>query len=66
MAHGGKRAGAGRPSQGLTRVNVMLDPGTIKTAQGIGFGNLSAGLREAVRRASRATPRPTGGGKHGR
>lgn len=41
-----------RKPQGLTRVNVMLDPGTIKAAQGIGFGNLSAGLREAVRRVS--------------
>ena len=48
--HGGKRGGAGRPSQGLTRHQVLLAPETVAKALKIGHGNLSAGLREAVRR----------------
>ena len=35
----------------MRRVNVMLDAGTIAKAELIGGGNLSAGLREAVKRA---------------
>ena len=34
----------------MRRVNVMLDAATIAKAEAIGGGNLSAGLREAVRR----------------
>jgi hypothetical protein len=34
----------------MRRVNVMLDEGTIAKAELIGKGNLSAGLREAVKR----------------
>ncbi len=51
--HGGKRAGAGaKPlhAEPMKRVNVMLDEATISKAEQIGGGNLSAGLREAVRR----------------
>lgn len=51
--HGGKREGAGaKPlkSEPMTRVNVMLDDATIAKAKQIGGGNLSEGLREAVRR----------------
>lgn len=51
--HGGKREGAGaKPLKGepMTRVNVMLDDATIAKAKQIGGGNLSEGLREAVRR----------------
>lgn len=51
--HGGKREGAGRKplkADPMTRVNVMLDDGTIAKAKLIGDGNLSEGLREAVRR----------------
>jgi hypothetical protein len=51
--HGGKRKGAGaKPLKGepMTRVNVMLDDATIAKAKLIGGGNLSEGLREAVRR----------------
>ena len=33
------------------RVNVTLDDETIERAKALGGGNLSAGLREAVRRA---------------
>ena len=42
----------GRKPSGMTRLNVMLDAGTVKAAKVLGFGNLSAGLREAVRRAT--------------
>ena len=31
--HGGKRAGAGRPSEGKTRYNVMLTTGNVATAK---------------------------------
>ena len=51
--HGGKRVGAGaKPlhTEPMTRVNVMLDEATIEKAKMIGAGNLSEGLREAVRR----------------
>jgi len=50
---GGKREGAGRKpimDEAMTRVNVMLDEATINKAKAIGGGNLSEGLREAVRR----------------
>lgn len=51
--HGGKREGAGRKpmkDEPMTRVNVMLDDATVAKAKMIGGGNLSEGLREAVRR----------------
>ncbi len=51
--HGGKREGAGRKpikDEPMTRVNVMLDAATVEKAKQIGGGNLSEGLREAVRR----------------
>jgi hypothetical protein len=51
--HGGKREGAGRKpmkEEPMTRTNVMLDEATIAKAKLIGGGNLSEGLREAVRR----------------
>lgn len=53
MVSGGRRKGAGRPpltDQAMERRNVMLDRATIAKAEKIGKGNLSAGLREAVRR----------------
>jgi len=52
--HGGPREGSGRPKQddaGKTdRYNVTLDKATVKKAKRIGNGNLSLGLRVAVRR----------------
>ena len=50
---GGKRDGAGaKPlhTEPMRRVNVMLDEETIAKAELIGDGNLSAGLRRAVKR----------------
>jgi hypothetical protein len=50
---GGKRDGAGaKPlhTKPMRRVNVMLDEETIAKAELIGDGNLSAGLRSAVKR----------------
>lgn len=45
-------AGVGRPVEiDARRVNVTLDDETIERAKALGGGNLSAGLREAVRRA---------------
>ena len=40
------------------RVNVTLDEVTIEQAKALGAGNLSAGLREAVRIAQARTERP--------
>ena len=53
---GGRRDGAGaKPlhSEPMRRVNVMLDEETIAKAELIGSGNLSAGLRNAVKRVRR-------------
>jgi hypothetical protein len=48
---GGTRPGSGRPAlEGGRRVNVTLDEATIVQAKALGSGNLSAGVREAVRR----------------
>lgn len=50
---GGPRKGAGRKpiaADAMERRNVMLDAATIAKAERIGNGNLSAGLRDAVRR----------------
>lgn len=47
------RAPPGRPVEiDARRVNVTLDDETIERAKALGDGNLSAGLREAVRRAA--------------
>ncbi|MDV7391888.1 hypothetical protein RZS08_11060 [Arthrospira platensis SPKY1] len=57
--HGGPGRGQGRkPLYGespASRVNVTLDEETIKQAKAMGAGNLSAGLREAVRIAQART-----------
>ncbi len=46
---GGKREGAGRPSIGVRKVRLTLDDATIKKGTAIGNGNLSGGVRMAVR-----------------
>lgn len=43
----------GRPSLGTRRINVTLDDETVEAARALGNGNLSEGLREAVRRIVR-------------
>ena len=40
----------GRKPSGMKRVNVILDAATITKATLIGHGNLSAGIRDALRR----------------
>lgn len=55
--HGGARQGAGAKSQfekPMARKQVMLDDTTVDAATRLGGGNLSAGLREAVRLAAQA------------
>lgn len=48
---GGKRAGAGRkPIAGIRPVRLTLDEQTISKGQTIGDGNLSAGVRKAIKR----------------
>jgi hypothetical protein len=50
-SHGGKRAGAGRPSLGpakLQRVDVRLTADDIAYLRSLGAGNLSAGVRRLV------------------
>jgi hypothetical protein len=47
--HGGKREGAGRPSIGGRRVQLTLDDKTIDKGTDIGEGNLSRGVRIAVK-----------------
>jgi hypothetical protein len=50
--HGGARPGAGAKAQfdkPMERKQVMLDQRTVEDATRLGGGNLSAGLREAVR-----------------
>ena len=46
---GGKREGAGRPPAGVRRVQVTLDDETIDKGTNIGDGNLSRGVRIAVK-----------------
>lgn len=60
--HGGARPGAGRPVEveGARRVNVTLDAATIGAAKRIGDGNLSAGIRKAVRQACKGAPKEKG------
>ena len=50
--HGGPRAGAGRPPLAAVRVPVLLPPALIATARNLGGGNVSEGIREALRRAA--------------
>ena len=47
--HGGKREGAGRPSIGVQKVQLTLDHETIDKGTDIGEGNLSRGVRIAVK-----------------
>lgn len=49
---GGRRAGAGRPTEcdeEMVRVQVTLDEATIKTMRELGMNNMSLGIREAAR-----------------
>lgn len=46
---GGKRKGAGRPSIGVRKVRLTLDDETIDKGTNIGEGNLSRGVRIAVK-----------------
>lgn len=51
--HGGPRKGAGRPTEDeaecTKRYNVSLDRETVKRAKKLGDGNLSLGIRKAVK-----------------
>ncbi len=51
--HGGPREGAGRKAEdeaeSTERYNVSLDAPTVKKAKKLGEGNLSLGLRKAVK-----------------
>jgi hypothetical protein len=46
---GGKREGAGRPALGVRKVQISLDDETIDKGTNIGGGNLSRGVRIAVK-----------------
>jgi hypothetical protein len=46
---GGRREGAGRPSIGVRKVRLTLDEETIDKGTDIGEGNLSRGVRIAVK-----------------
>ena len=46
---GGKREGAGRPALGVRKVQISLDDETIDKGTEIGEGNLSRGVRIAVK-----------------
>ena len=46
---GGKREGAGRPAIGVRKVQLTLDDETIDKGTDIGDGNLSRGVRIAVK-----------------
>jgi hypothetical protein len=49
LSHGGQREGAGRPSLGVRKVRLTLDDKTIKKGTVLGDGNLSHGVRIAVK-----------------
>ena len=55
---GGARPGAGRKAEvsGLRKVLVSLDPASIAEARRLGDGNVSAGVREALRLATGDAP----------
>jgi hypothetical protein len=55
--HGGKREGAGRPSLGVRKVRLTLDNETIDKGTDIGQGNLSLGVRIAVKEHKKKTGR---------
>ncbi len=46
---GGRREGAGRPTIGVRKVRLTLDDETINKGTDIGEGNLSRGVRIAVK-----------------
>lgn len=50
--------GAGRPAQllGSRRVNIYLDAESVRTAQLIGEGNVSEGVRLALKMVKAVTP----------
>ena len=48
--HGGPGRGGGRPSLNVQRYYVTLDPETVERARALGNGNLSAGIRAALRK----------------
>jgi len=54
---GGKREGAGRPAIGVRKVQLTLDDGTIRKGIEIGEGNLSQGVRVAVRQYKKPVKR---------
>jgi hypothetical protein len=57
-ARGGKREGAGRPSTGVRKVQLTLDDDTIDKGTDIGDGNLSLGVRIAVKEHKRKRKEP--------
>jgi hypothetical protein len=50
---GGRREGAGRPSTGVRKIQITLDDKTIEKGKKIGEGNLSRGVRIAVKEHKR-------------
>jgi hypothetical protein len=56
-SHGGKREGAGRPPIGVHKVQLTLDDETIDKGTNIGEGNLSRGVRIAVKDYKRKSGR---------
>jgi hypothetical protein len=54
---GGKREGAGRPSIGVRKVRLTLDDETIDKGMDIGDGNLSLGVRIAVKKHKKSPGR---------
>lgn len=50
---GGKRTGAGRPLIGIVQVSLQLSPADLTTAELLGNGNRSAGVRLALADARR-------------
>ena len=61
---GGKREGAGRPSIGVRKVRLTLDSETINKGTDIGEGNLSLGVRIAVKEYKKKTKREKPSGMH--
>jgi hypothetical protein len=55
---GGKREGAGRPAIGVRKVQLSLDYETIDKGTDIGDGNLSLGVRIAVKEHKPKKDRP--------
>jgi hypothetical protein len=61
---GGRREGAGRPSIGVRKVRLTLDSETINKGTNIGAGNLSLGVRIAVKEYKKKTKRENLNGMH--